>query len=216
MNTDISKKVELFFSQFQLHSFKKGQLIIQPDESVRQSYFLKQGYVREYGVSQSGIEITIHIFIPFSFFPMTSIIANIKNRYYFETLTDTQIYIGPKKKVFLFLEKNPDVLMDVTSRILHGLDKLSARIESIMYNKASQKVASVLLYLAKHFGQIKLDKTTIQYRFTHKDIALLAGLSRETASREWEKLEKGGFIYYKNNLIVINDESRLKEKLTIK
>jgi CRP/FNR family transcriptional regulator len=79
------------------------------------------------------------------------------------------------------------------------------RIEYLGYGRAEEKIISTLLFLARHFGEQKNNEVQIQYLFTHKDIASFAGVSRETASRELEKLLKRKLIAYKKHLITIKD-----------
>lgn len=211
--SDIETKIENFYSQFQTRIYKKGELIIQPDDNPIGAYYLKKGHVREYGMSLQGREITLHIFAPHSYFPMMWVLADISNRYYYEALTDVEVYSVPKDKVLTFLKNNPDVLYDLTRRAFIGLDKLTSRIEHLAYGKAYHKVISILLYLTRHFGEKNNDKIDIKHKFTHRDIGSLAGVSRETASRAWEMLQSKGLVQYYRKTIVINDVEKLEEFL---
>lgn len=213
MDTDVNKKVQVFFSQFPLKKYEVGEIVIHPDTDPTGAFFIKKGFVKEYGISIEGTEITLHIFTPDSFFPMMWVISDLKNRYYYESLGNVEIYCAPKVAVVDFLKKNPDVLLSLTDRLLRALDKLTMRIEGISLNKASQKIVSILLYLVKHFGIEKGSGIQINYKFTHRDIGALAGITRETTSRELEKLEKEGYISNINQMIVINDINKVKEKL---
>ncbi len=213
MQNSIKVNVESFFSQFPSYNYKRGEIVIHPNDSPLGAYYLKKGYVKEYSISTHGIETTLHIFAPASYFPMMWVIAGIPNRYYHEALTDVKVYKAPKDKVVTFLKENPDALLDLTKRIFMGLDKLTSRIESVSYSKASEKVVSTILYLARHFGEEKDKKIYIKHKFTHRDIASLAGITRETTSREWEKLEKRGRIRYKDQFIVILNMEKLKNEL---
>jgi CRP/FNR family transcriptional regulator len=213
IQTDVEVRVDQFFSQFHLHIYKKGELILQPDQT-NGVFFLKNGNVRVYGISPQGIEVGIHIFVPNTYFPMTWVISDIPNRYYYEALTDVQIYQAPKEAVLSFLKKNVDVFFDLTKRIISGLDRLVARVEYLSYGKAHEKVVSVILYLARHFGVEKNNTVTIKHIFTHRDIGSLAGITRETTSREWEKLEEKGIISYRNQSIRIHDLLKLKKELS--
>ncbi len=212
---DIQKKVVSFFSQFQLKKYKKGEIILYPDTSVAGAYFIKKGHIREYGISLEGIEMSIHIFAPFSYFPMTWIISDIPNRYYYETITDVEVYCAPKEKVQAFLKQEPEVLLDLTRRLLLGLDKLTSRMEHLAFGKAYVRVISMLLFLTRHFGELKNNEVLLRSKFTHRDIGSLAGVSRETASREWEKLEKKGMVGFRNQYIYIKNLDLLTKELII-
>lgn len=215
LKSDMIEKIEHFFYQFQKYTYKKGELILQPEHNPIGAYYLSKGYVREYGISPSGNEISLHIFFPQSYFPMMWVISDIPNRYYYEALTDIEVYSAPKEDILTFLENNSDVLLNLTQRLFLGLDKLTARLEYVSSGKAYDKVVSILLYLARHFGEEKGKKIIINYKFTHRDIGSFAGLSRETTSREWEKLEKKGIIRYEKQFIVIEDQQKLLNELSV-
>lgn len=214
MEEQVWKKCDDFFSKFQSVEYEKGSIIIHPEESPRGIFYLKSGYVREYGISLQGIEITLHMFAPHSFFPMMWGMNDIPNRYYYEALTEITACITPRDKVIDFLKSEPLILMDLTKRLLLGLDRLTTRIEYLTLGKASTKVISVLLYLARHFGEVKDKQIVIKSKFTHRDIAAFAGITRETTSREWEKLQKKGLISYDDQFIQINNIDDLKEALS--
>lgn len=213
MDIDVNNKVNSFFSKFNLQKYKKGEIIIHPNKNPLGAYFLKSGYVKVYGISTLGIETTIHLFSINSYFPMMWIISGIPNRFHYEALTSVELHIVPKEKVLNFLKKNPDVLFDLTHRLLKGLDKLILRIEQLTTANASARLASILIFLAKHFGEKKGNSIVIQEMFTHKDIASLAGLSRETTSREWKKLENRKLVSSKNRTILINELEKLNNEL---
>ena len=212
METVIQTKVDKFFSQFQVRRYPKNEIILYPEDQPPGAIYIKSGYVREYNISLDGVEITIHLFAPHSFFPMTWVMSDIKNRYYYEALTEVEVYSVPKDAVNSFLKENPDVLYSLTKRLLHGLDKLTLRIEQLTYGKAHVRMISTLFYLARHFGKITNNTATITEKFTHREIAAFAGMTRETASREWEKLHQKGLINYDNQHIVITDIEKLKKE----
>ncbi|MEO6509195.1 MAG: Crp/Fnr family transcriptional regulator [Patescibacteria group bacterium] len=212
--SNLETRIGAFYSQFPLHTFKKGEIIILPDDNPSVVFYLKEGLVREYAISLQGIEITLHIFHPHSYFPMMWAIADIPNRYYYEAFGDVQLFRAPKDKVIAFLKENSDILLELTKRVFQGLDKLTSRIEYLSYGKAYERVVSVLLYLDRHFGKEKDKQIHFENTFTHRDIGSLAGITRETTSRELEKLKKKGIISYDHQSIIINDIGNLKSQLS--
>jgi len=212
MNERLRKKTEAFFLQFPLINLKKGDAVVEADKNLDEVYYLKKGYVREYTFSSQGVELTLHVFAPGSYFPMTDALAGVRNRYYYEALTPIELYATAKEKMLDFFRGEPDIVLDLTRRLLLGLDKLLMRIEYLAFGKAEARVVSTLLYLARHFGTEKNKGVQIQYLFTHRDIASFAGISRETTSREIEKLVKKKVIEYKKHLLTIKNLEILKKQ----
>lgn len=210
MTQDTKQQVKSFFSRFKYKQLSSHEILLTPNVKPAGAYYLEKGFVREYAISPQGVEVTIHIFSPGSFFPMTWVASNIANRYFFETLTPAEIYIAPQDEVIKFLKNHAEVLLDLTKRILNGLDKLTSRIEQLTYSQASVRIASILLFLVRHFGERKGNKARIKYPFTHRDIAALAAITRETATRELNKMEKGGLIKQTNRNFIIPNVKKIE------
>lgn len=211
MESSLIKKLDLFFDKFKKLTYKKSETLIRADDEPAGVFYLKKGYVRMYAFSDQGVELTLQIFEPGAYFPMTWAVK-IPNRYYFECLTSVEVYRAPRDKVLAFLNKEPEILFDLTTRLLRGFNDLLIRIETLVFEDAEQRVIAALLYLSGHFGRPQPSQgkragkdIIIEHRFTHQDIANLAGIARETASLELADLEKRGLIAYKNHSILIKD-----------
>lgn len=209
MKKDIDKKVSAFFSEFTQKTFKKGQTILSPDSEPTVAYYVKKGFVKTFTVSPQGVETTIHLFANNSYFPLMWIISGIPNRFHYEALNSVELYLAPKDKLVEFIKNNPDVLLNLTYRLLKGMDRLTLRIEQLSTANASERLSSMLIFLARHFGEKKDNKIYLEEMFTHKDLASLAGLSRETTSREWKKLQQKKLVILQERRIVINDPAQL-------
>lgn len=213
MKSSADQKVKNFFSAFKPYSYKKNEMIIRSGDSISQIYYLKKGYVRQYLLTADGEDITMHIFKPFSFFPIMLVMSNTENKYYFETITTARVFTAPKAAVLDFLKKEPDVLFDLTSRMSSGIVGLLNKIENTVFKNSHYKVTSLLVYLAKHFGKKQKDSIRIDLPITHAGLANWIGLQRETVSRKIELLKKKGYLANKNQSLVIHNIKKLEEEL---
>lgn len=209
---NVLQKLDDFFSKHKLIKYKKGEIILRPADIPQGIIFLKKGYVRLYSISESGEELTLIIFKPNNLFPLMWVFNDIPNDYYLETMTGVEVYRAPKEEFLHFLSFNHDVFRFVTGRILSRLCRILKRMEYLVFGNSYQKVASILMICAEHFGEKKNNKIVVQVALTHKDIGTLVGVTRETASLEMKKLEKKGIIGYHNRRIVIKNVKKLKEE----
>lgn len=203
MNEVIRKKLESHFFTQEPILFKKGNAILEAEDPIENIFLIQKGLVRQYIISEEGEELTINIFRPGSFFPIMLILSNTPNKYNFEAIDDVKVYKSNPEKVLEFLKKEPEVLFDLTTRFAQAISGLTERIEQIHFKQAYSKVASILLYLSK--------KNLINLALTHKDLSFMTGLTRETVSRQIEKLVKENIVSQKNHFLTIKDLSKLEE-----
>lgn len=209
MSSNIKNKIEDFFEKYKTYRFERKSIIISPGDNTTDAFYLKEGFIREYSISEEGIELTIHMFAPGAFFPMTSVITDIPHNYFYEAMTEVELARAPKTEVVEFLKREPEVLFDLTTRIFRGLDKLLKRMQNLIFHSAYKRTIAALLFLNRHFGEKTEGKSVLQGKFTHNDIAHFAGISRETASRELSKLEKLGYVKQDSSKIEILDGEKL-------
>lgn len=213
MNEKIVKKLDEFFTRFSQSSYKIGSILIRAGEESRGIFYLKEGNVRQYLINKNGEEMTIHIYKPDTFFPMSWAVNVFPNIYYFEAMGDVRAYVASREKTVEFVKKEPEVLFDLLQRVYSGLDGILSRMEYLMSGDARQRLITILLISAKRFGEKKEKNIRLTLKLTHQDLANLAGLSRETVTREMNKLKKKKYITYTHTAIIIQDSGELEDLL---
>lgn len=208
-------RLNQFFNQFKKLHFKKGQIILQPDTTPLGVFYLEKGYVKAYSTSKEGKELTIIIFKPEDIFPYAWAISGIENRYYYEAMTAIEVYRSPKEELLNSISSNADILLTLSKRIVVRMMGLAQRMEYLAFGNAYAKVASMLVICAERFGKAEGKHVVIQVPLTHKDIANLLGVTRETISIEMKKLEKKDLIDQKGKFITIKNMQKLEQESLI-
>lgn len=213
LDNNKTKKFEVFYTQFKPRSYKKGEMLIRSDDDPQGIFCLTKGYVRQYTISKIGNELTLHILKPISYFPMVWAINGTPNVYNFEALTNVDVGRAPRDEVVNFIKDKPKIIFELMSELLEDYAETLTRVEHLVFSDAYRRVISVLLYIAKHFGDIDGKQIKVSHRFTHQDIATLVGVARETASSEMVKLEKKGLIDYSNHFMIFENIKELDLEL---
>jgi CRP/FNR family transcriptional regulator len=215
-------KLDSFFQEAKLLYCKKRTLLLHPHDTPSNIFYIKSGYVRVFRMSEDGEELTLTILKPKDFFPLTYGMNNASNPYYLEAITPLELWRAPQEQFLHFIKSNPDVLYDLTTRILVRFDGALTRMEYLVFSTAYIKVATTLLICAKRFGEPIASNATqggedivVQVPLTHRDIATLVGITRETTSLEMKKLEKQGFLGRMGRLLVIKNIKRLEEEILL-
>lgn len=212
---DISKTQEFedFYKKFKTRYYKKGEMLIRADDDPQGIFCLTKGYVRQYTISKTGFELTLHILRPVTYFPMGAV-NGTPNIYYFEALTPVEVGRAPKDEVVDFIKDKPTIIFELLSELIERYAETLTRMEHLVFSDAYRRVISVLLYIAKHFGKEQGTAVIVGHRFTQQDIATLVGVARETASLEMSKLEKKGLVKYVDHSMLFESIENLNSELS--
>lgn len=211
MEEAVTKAVEKFFSAFKPQRFKKGEIIIRADEDPSGIYFIREGLVKEYIISQKGEEVVVNIFKPQSYFPMSWALTKAPNTYYFEAITDVSAWKAPSEKVIAFLKTQPAIVYDLLTRVYRGTDGLITRMTYLMAGNAYTRLVSELLIQVKRFG--KSDDDQVSLHISEKDLAAYSGMTRETVSRELKHLKEKKLVTFTKNMMIIPSLGALEKEL---
>jgi len=202
-----------FFSQFNVIKYSKGETILRAGDLAQGVYFLKSGYAKLNAISSEGKELTMVIYGAGDFFPVVwTFFGQRPSIYSYEAVTDIQILRAPREKFIEFINTDKEIFLEVTKGIIIRFQTALRRMQYLTFGNASAKLASVLLILTKDFGMSKSSGIEIQIPLTHKDIANLVGVTRETVSLELKKFDRKGYIGYNKKLIVIKNKEALEKK----
>lgn len=178
-------------------------------------FFIKSGFLRVYCISEQGEELTLNILKPHDFFPLTYGMLPT-SPYYLETMTTLELWKSPAEQFIQFVRSDSELYQDLTAQILVKFDSLMTRMEYLVCGNARVKIAATLLVCAKKYGQIMKDNSLlITVPLTHKDIATLIGITRETTSLEMKKLENQGYITRFGKLIRLVKLAELQDETSM-
>lgn len=186
-------KVESFFRQYRLKSYKRGHILVLAGDSPLFAYFLVKGRVKQYDITQHGSEIIVNIFKSGTYFMVLTALTNLPNAYYFSAETDVILYCVPVTDVITFVNTNPDAMRDMLIQAYKGYEGVLKRMTHLLSGNTRGRIIYEILLDAQGFGEMG---RTGEYVLsaTETELASRAGLSRETVSREVSRLKKRGLL----------------------
>lgn len=208
MDKQIINKLNQFFGKYPGIKFKKNEILIKAGDEPKGIFYLINGNVRQYSIDNEGNEATLNIYKPHTFFPMSYAVGEYKNNNFFEAIEEVEVKKAPKNELLKFIKKEPEVMLDLLRRLYRGLEGVLSQLRILMSGTARQKLITVLLISAKRFGT--------SLKFTHQDLANMAGISRETVSREMNTLKKQNLVDYSGSFITFFDINNLEGELSSK
>lgn len=212
MDKQVAEKIEGFFSNYPVKTYRKGQILIYRGEEPAGIFHIISGRVKQYDVSDEGHSVVVNIYKPSTFFPMQWAINKTKNQYFFETVTAVKLHQASPEDTVKFLKENADVMFNLLSRVYSGLDGILRRAAHLMASKASIRILFELIIECKRFAQKQKDGSYIIPMHAY-ELADTAGLSRETVSRELVVLKNAGLIAVNRRHIIVKDLQKLEEAL---
>ncbi len=215
MDTKLLVKLRPLFHKFPPLYFKRGQVVIRPEDKIDNIYFIEKGFVRFYFLSDEGKELTFLIYKPGYFFPVLYAFFGEKTRYYFEALTPLVLRRAPRETFTNIVSTNNALSLSVSKEIILRMQGILSKMELLTLGTAYQNTAFTLLICAQEFGKRKKNSIVLNFPLAHKDIASMAGVTRETVSIEMKKLQKQGLISYKRNHIIIKNIDNFKKKTKV-
>jgi CRP/FNR family transcriptional regulator len=94
-----------------------------------------------------------------------------------------------------------------------GMDGLWDHMESLSAGNATTKLISTIVVLAKRFGKTTPEGLEISIPLSESELASLAGMSRETASRELKKIKKDHPVLFHKGILTIQNIQSLEKSL---
>lgn len=208
----VADKIHDHFSQFPHRIYPKGQIIIFANENPEHIFYLTKGKVRKYDVSYRGDELIVNVFKPGSFFPMSWTLTHNENKFFYKTEEESEFYLVPADKALEFLETNPDVMLDLLNRLYRGMEGVLGRLVHLMAGSAKNRLAYELLVECRRFGE-KDTQGAYTIKISETDLAARSGLTRETVSREVQKLKDKKLLSMDNKALVLTNLSALEAEL---
>jgi CRP-like cAMP-binding protein len=182
--------LEKFFESGRELNFKRRQVITAIDEDPEGAYFISAGHVKAISHSRNGEETILYLYGPGEVFPVTWLFDSPIAAVVFVALDEVKIRLRSKPDFLDFVTTTPGALFPVVCQQLIPLE----RIYNLMRETAQDKIIHSLMTMTKRFGEPSSNHMMINIHLTQQEVASTVRVSRETAGRVLNDLEKDGVI----------------------
>jgi CRP-like cAMP-binding protein len=197
----------------------KGQ-IIQSTDDRRVFNYLISGYVKRYLIRNDGSLGVQVIYGPGDVFPITLVFSSLFDQkisespetYYYEAITNAEIYTINETDLKENVENNPILYKDLMSVAGKRLHSTLQGLENLTLKTSYFRVAHELVYMAKRFNEPTSQGVKILIPLTHQDLADILSLTRETVSTCMVQLREKGLVTTVGKSLVIKNLDKLEEE----
>lgn len=188
------QEIDRLFSSGRRFNYRKGEILQHANEIPQGIYFLSEGFVREFTLSNDGSEHLTIVYEPGELFSINWMFLDITPNVYRQAHTDAVVMVLSKRAFKNALFSNAELHKEFTYMMMKQIHLLSSRVQNLTYSNAYDKVAYQLIHLAGRFGVEHPEGWYVRLPFRHQQVAESLSMSRETASRMIARMERKGLI----------------------
>jgi CRP-like cAMP-binding protein len=203
------------FASGKLMTFRKGDIIVRGDgEDPNGVYHIEQGFVKLYSINGRGEEYIHMVCGKDDIFPVPWLTDLRVTSLYFEPLADTTVRrVQPESISAMTLQSLP-----LTYALLHRAVKMlimyMACLDNLEFKYTQERLAYRLLLLTARFGkQNGNGSIVLDVPLSQAGLANSINASRESVSRDMERLMRRGIIAYDHRRILVQDTNKLADLL---
>lgn len=202
-----------FFAKFSKNHpcyIKKGAILFNEGDHLEKLYFIKNGFVHLYKLSEEGKETTSYLFGHNYLLGVRSLTSSDRHaRHTAQALTALEVITITHKDYFKLLASYPQYLVDLMYIFMDRLNYTESKLEGFIATDTTARVANFLSDAVLRFCHEKKEPITLPLPLTHQLIAELIGSVRETVTLSIEKLEKEGILKTHRGTVNILDLNKL-------
>jgi CRP/FNR family transcriptional regulator len=188
----------------------KGNFLFEQGEPFTAIYAVRAGSFKTFQTSRDGEEQVTGFYLPGEILGMDGIssMQHVSSAIALETGSVCEI-------PFELLEKLSSQISSLQGRFFQLMSKEITKDQQMLtllsQNSSDERVASLLLSISARHHQRKLSMYRFRLPMTRAEIGSYLGITLETVSRIFSRLQKQGVITVENKEITINELEQLKE-----
>ncbi len=198
--------MEMLENSTSLHRNLKKEIIYFPEEASNTIYFLKQGKIKIYRLSEDGKTTTLQLLGPGEIFGESAILGQDTHDSIAEVVEDAVICAIDKNDFQDLMAKSPSLTHSVNKFIGFRLRKIQAHVEDLVFKNARQRVTSFLHRYVETFGKQMVDGWMVRPFLTHQEIADLTATARQTVNQVLNELADEDIIKFSRRYLQLKGD----------
>jgi CRP-like cAMP-binding protein len=191
---------EPFISSPVVRKFKRGDIVYHEGDRPDNLYYLKEGLIGLFHISESGKETFLRVFSTGMIFGHRSHFAQTPYHATAISLTKSKVSVISKSLCEEICSKNPEFLKSMLQIVSRDLGNAELRLSGLQDKSAMTRIIEAMVFFKlKH----------PDYTWTRKEIAEFSGSTFETVTRVMSRLADEGLIVKEGRDFIINDPEEL-------
>lgn len=195
-------------AHFHERSYPKNSVIFLEDETGDYMYVVREGRVKVVRQLPSGKETILAFHDAGEYFGEMSLLDGGTTPASVIAVAPTTI-LSLSRRDFRNLLTNPTVNEALLHMLCRRCREAWAQVELLTLHHAEARIRVLLEQLSRTKGTETDGTTTIRPRLTHRELADMAGITRESASRAVSRLQKLGLVRVEDGHLQVPDGAEL-------
>jgi len=190
--------------------FGAGEVIFREGDESNTCYVVRSGHARAVREHADGRQIALATFGPGDIFGELAMFDDERRSATVETIDplDVLAILGPDMRRLML--SRPQLAVALACSLARRLRTTNERLSSQSFQTVQSRVASVIAQLVDRARAEGAPDTDVPITATQADLAMLAGSSRESASRFLATLERAGIVTLGRGKVTVHDPARLR------
>lgn len=207
-----SGEMEDLLARSQKRRYPQGSIVLHKDDAGNMIYLILKGSVKVVLSYSDGRETILTILKSGDYFGEMSVFDYLPRSATIVAEEECEFLIISRETITKLIKKSPQIALKLLTEMSRRVREANEQINSLANLDARGRVARTLLKLSKGAGaRIEKDHKVFPKPLM-KDIAAMAGTSRETVSRILNELAKRGVIGLTKECIIIYERLETEEE----
>jgi CRP/FNR family transcriptional regulator len=186
-------------------SYKKGEIIVDEGEEIKEFMYLKEGLVKIYKKRDDRHSQIISIAKPMDFVSLLSVFSDVQYQYSMSALEDSVICSINLPVIKLLVKKNGKFAINMLDKISRASDDIVKIRFDISHKNLRGRIAYILLYFSDKIYKSKI----FDLPLSRKEIAEIIDMTTENVIRILSEFRKDGLISINGKTIEIKNHPLL-------
>ncbi len=191
-------------------SFYKNQVLFQQGSTTSSLYIVRTGSIQVTAFGRNHEITYVGVYGPEQCFGEFSLLDGLPRSGEAVALANSELLVLTRPAFFRFLEHHPTVAVKLLVTVSRRMRFAEAAVDHPTVLNTEQKMASVLLEIAEHYGTRSERYIRLGMRLSGDDLASLSGVTRDAANAIVSQLKVDGIVTLERSHIVSVDSERLR------
>ena len=187
-----------------------GAEIIRPDDESAELYTLYSGWAFRFKILSDGRRQILNFLLPGDLLGLQAAMFDAA-RHGIEALTDVELCLLPRRKIWDLFGKKPELAFDVTWLGSHEESYVDENLMSVGRRSATERIAALIVLLYKRADALALvSDSTFAFPLSQQHIADALGLSLVHTNKTLARLRRLGMFTQANGSLTLTNPRTLE------